>query len=177
MAGSGKSFARDVVTPVTMVLFLVSTITGVMLLLHWQSGLVRFSHEWLSLVFSAIAVWHLARNWKAFLGYLKRNLALGALVVSLVLSVGITAMTGHTGAPVSPKAVFHQVSQASVEAAAPAFGLSSQQAMDILAAAGIAAEPTDTLAALGQRSGLGSPGLMTLLAKQNGLDTTADAGH
>jgi hypothetical protein len=53
---------RDVVTPVTTVLFVVSTASGVMLLLHWQGGLVRTSHEWLSLAFAVFAGWHLVKN-------------------------------------------------------------------------------------------------------------------
>src|SRR4051812_47741740 len=73
MSVNARISTRDVVTPVTIVAFVVSTVTGVMLLLHWNVGLVRFSHEWLSVVFSAVAVWHLARNWKSFTAYLRAS--------------------------------------------------------------------------------------------------------
>jgi len=86
MSPNPRALTRDIVTPVTVVAFVVSTVTGVMLLAHWNAGLVRFSHEWLSVVFSAVAAWHLFRNWKAFKQYLKRNAALAAFGVSLVAS-------------------------------------------------------------------------------------------
>lgn len=89
MSAALRTVSRTIVTPVTIVLFVVSTVTGVMLLLRWQAGLVRFSHEWLNLAFSAIALWHLVRNWAAFVQYFRRNLALGAFAVSLIASVAI----------------------------------------------------------------------------------------
>lgn len=174
MASTTKTMTRDIATPVTIVLFVVSTVTGVMLLAHWQSGLVRFSHEWLSLVFAVIAVWHLVKNWRPFLSYLKRRLPLVAFVVSLAASVVITGMTGSTAA-VSPGAVFHAVSATSLEAAAPAFGLDLAEAQARLRAAGIdTAAPDETLEAIGARSGLGGPGVMTVLARAPVTDPTRE---
>ncbi|MQX38408.1 DUF4405 domain-containing protein [Roseospira navarrensis] len=161
---ASKTMTRDIVTPVTIVLFVVSTVTGVMLLLHWQGGLVRFSHEWLSLVFSAVAVWHLVKNWRPFMAYLKRRLALVALGVSLAASVVITGLTGST-ASVSPGAVFHAMAEAPLSTAAPALGLEAPAALALLRDAGIEATGGETLAVIGARSGLGAPGVMTLLAQ------------
>ena len=154
---------RNVVTPVTIVTFVVSTVTGVMLLLHWNAGLVRFSHEWLSIVFSAIALWHLARNWRAFTGYLKRNAALAAFAVALVVSVVFTAMTGTTS-NVSPGAVFRALSSAPLEAAAPALGRTPDEAIAALKAANIEASGHETLNEIGARTGIGGAGVATLLA-------------
>jgi hypothetical protein len=56
MSTTSRIVSRSVVTPATLVLFVVSTVTGIMLLVHWKAGLVRFSHEWLSVGFSAIAI-------------------------------------------------------------------------------------------------------------------------
>lgn len=53
-AGRDWSFAQDVVTPATAVLVVVSTVTGIMLLLPWQSGLA--AHEWLSVLFVAVVL-------------------------------------------------------------------------------------------------------------------------
>jgi len=166
MAAPTKTMTRDIVTPVTIVLFIVSTVTGVMLLLHWQGGLVKFSHEWLSVVFSIIAVWHLVKNWRPFMAYLKRSLPLVAFVASIVLSVVFTGMTGSTS-NVSPRAVFGAISQAPLAAAAPAFGLDLEAAQALLSDAGVEATGTETLNAIGERSGLGGPGVMTLLANHS----------
>ncbi len=158
-----RALTRHVVTPVTIVTFIVSTVTGIMLLGHWNAGLVRFSHEWLSVVFSAIGLWHLAKNWGAFKGYLKRNAALAAFAVSLVLSVGITAMTGTSG-QASPGAVFGALSRAPLELVAPAFGLTPDQAIARLKMANIQAVGPETLAVIGARAGIGGPGVASILA-------------
>lgn len=163
------SLARDIVTPLTIVTFVVSTVTGVMLLAHWNAGLVRFSHEWLSVAFSAIALWHLARNWKSFTAYLRRGAAVRAFVAGTVLSVVITAMTGSGGgAPVNPGAVFRALSSSSLESAAPAFGMTADRAIAVLGEASITATGTETLAVIGERLGMGAAGVVTFLATHRG---------
>jgi hypothetical protein len=166
MDKSRHTIRRDVVTPATTVLFVVSTVTGVMLLLHWQGGLVRASHEWLSIAFGAFAAWHLAKNWRAFLPYLRRNAAILTLVVSLVASVVFTALTGSTeAAGGGPRQVLEALSGATLEAAAPAFGLDEAAALAILQEAGFdRAAPADTLAAIGAGDGRSAMAVMGVLA-------------
>jgi hypothetical protein len=149
-----STIRRDVVTPATTVLFVVSTVTGIMLLLHWQGGLVRASHEWLSLAFGAFAAWHLVKNWRAFLPYLRRNAAILTLAVSLVASAVFTALTGSTeAAGGGPRQVLQALSAATLERAAPAFGLEPAAAAQALQNAGFAAaSPTETLEAIGARN-------------------------
>ena len=166
--GFAKIMSRFVVTPVTIVLFVVSTVTGVMLLLRWNAGLVRFSHEWLSLVFSAIALWHLVKNWTAFTGYFKRNMALAAFALSLVVSVVVTAMTPTPAAPGGPGAILRAISSAPLEAAAPALGVAPDAAIGILKAANIDAQGSETLAAIGTRAGIGANGVAALLVANRG---------
>lgn len=165
MSVGSKPVTRDIVTPVTIVLFVVSTVTGIMLLVHWQSGLVKWSHEWLSLVFAAIALWHLIKNWRAFTAYLKRRIPLVAFGASLILSVVITGMTGSTG-QVSPRAVFGALSQATVADAAAAFGLSSEEALAILDAAGAHGKADETLTEIAVRADKHGAEVVTLLAAQ-----------
>jgi len=162
MSAQRPSIAREAITPITLVLFAVSTVTGIMLLLHWQGGLVKSSHEWLSLVFSAIALWHLARNWKPFLAYLRRRLPQAALVGALAVSIGFTALTGQSGG-VSPGAVFHRLADAPVSSVAPALGLETQAALIRLEAAGAKAGPDESLATVAGRAGLTTPALLGLM--------------
>lgn len=160
-----KTMTRDVVTPVTIVTFVVSTVTGIMLLLHWNAGLVRFSHEWLSVAFSAIALWHLVKNWRAFLGYLKRHAAQAAFATTLIVSVVFTGMTGTTGGGgANPGAVFGALSGARLETAAPALGLTPDKAVEALKAAGIDAAPGETLTVIGDRSGKNGAAIASMLA-------------
>ena len=166
MTAPRRLLERDIVTRVTTVLFVVSTVTGVMLLLHWQGGLVRASHEWLSLAFAAFAGWHLVKNRHAFAPYLRRHVALTALALSLAFSVAFTAMTATTtGSGGSPREVIQALSGATVEAAAPIFGLSPAAAIERLAGSGfVAATPTDTLAAIGKAAGKPAMEVVAVLA-------------
>lgn len=165
MTTEKNSLARDIITPVTIVLFIISTITGIMLFFHFQGGLVKTSHEWLSLVFSAIAIWHLVRNWRSFTLYFKRSPALVAFGVSLVLSLAFTAMTGRTSGG-SPRMVFMALSNATLEHTAPAFGLSVDEAMTKLKAAGYTAKPNETLNIISKRVGKRGGDIVFLLAKK-----------
>lgn len=150
--GRSWSMGRDVVTPGTAVLFLVSTVTGIMLLLHWQSGLVHASHEWLSVAFSAIAIWHLVKNWRAFSLYLKRNVPLVAIVATIVASLAFTAATAR-GPGGNPRAIVGAIAVQPLAVVAPALGLDQARAVALLREVGVDVAGHETLAAISGRSG------------------------
>lgn len=156
---------RDVVTPGTAVLFVVSTVTGIMLLLHWQGGLVHAAHEWLSVVFSAIAVWHLVKNWRAFTLYLRRNVPLATIVATIALSLAFTAATarGPSGGG-NPRAIIGALTAQPLSAVAPAMGVDEARAIAALRAAGIDAAASEPLTVIAGRNGRDPFELAGLLA-------------
>jgi len=156
MSATSSIVKRDIVTPVTTILFVVSTVTGIMLLLHWQGSLVHVSHEWLSLAFSAVAGWHLVKNWRAFARYLERRVALSAIAAALAISVVFTGLTGSpsTAGGGGPRAVIGALAEASLATAAPALGLEPAAAIDQLTRTGFTPPLLeDTLAAIAARNG------------------------
>lgn len=161
--GRGWSLTRDVVTPGTAVLFAVSTVSGIMLLLHWQSGLVHEAHEWLSVVFSAIAAWHLAKNWQAFSSYLRRNVPLVAIAATLLASLAFTAVTAR-GSGGDPGAIVGALAAQPLAAVAPAMGLDPARAEALLQAAGVDAKGGGSMAAIARRNGRNPFELVGLLA-------------
>ena len=158
------SIARDVVTPVTAILFIVSTVTGVMLLLHWKGAWVHASHEWLSLVFSAIAIWHLVRNWRTFTRYFKSSPALSAAVIALAVSLVFTYMTARDAGGGGPRKVFMTLSRATVTQVAPAFGLTPDAALARLKQAGYSGSAEESLNAIGQRANKRGADVIMLLS-------------
>jgi cytochrome b561 len=90
-----SKLTREIATPATIVFFVVSTITGIVLMLHWKAGWVREAHEWLSLLFSAIVIWHLIRNWAGFKHYIKRRPAQFTFIICILISLVFTGLTGH----------------------------------------------------------------------------------
>jgi hypothetical protein len=80
---------RDWITPITTGAFLLTAVTGVLLFFHAATGLNKAVHEWLSWVFLAGAVLHLALNFAAFKKYLtqrKGQVLLGSFILLLALS-------------------------------------------------------------------------------------------
>jgi len=80
---------RDWITPLTTGAFLLTAVTGVLLFFHAATGLNKAVHEWLSWVFLAGAVVHLALNFAPFKKYLvqrKGQVLMGSFVLLLALS-------------------------------------------------------------------------------------------
>ncbi len=158
-----KSLPRQMVTPVTTIVFAVSSVTGLMLFLHWNGTMVKTAHEWLGLVFAGAGLWHLGRNWKAFAGYLRRPASQWALGASLAVTLAVIALTGTTSSSGGPGAVFRALSAAPLAQAAPALGLSPDQALMRLAAARIEAAPEDKLSDIAGRAGVSPMEVAALL--------------
>ena len=80
-------------TPFTTGLFIVSTVSGVALFFHWQSGAFHAMHEWLSMLLLVPFVFHVWKNWRSLLGYLKNKSLVVALVLSLIVAVPFVVPT------------------------------------------------------------------------------------
>jgi hypothetical protein len=85
-------------TPLTTGLFLVSAISGVALFFRWAPALWHSMHEWLSMVLLAPFVFHIVKNWKSLIGYLRRKQLLWPLVLCIVVSIPFAWQNmGRTG--------------------------------------------------------------------------------
>ncbi|MEO1091266.1 MAG: DUF4405 domain-containing protein [Pseudomonadota bacterium] len=164
MSTTVRAVTGKIVTPVTLALFLASAITGIMLLVHWQSGLVQFAHEWLGVGFAAIAIWHIVKHRRALTHYLRKDLPVAAFALALGAAAVLTALTG-TAAPGGPGNVLRAVAEAPLEAAAPAFGLTVETAVARLEAEGIDVASSETLAQIARRTGLPPMQVLNTLAR------------
>lgn len=93
-----QKLIRKLGTPIPMALFFVTAVSGLMMFFHVGDRFVKGLHEWLSVAFVVGSVLHVARNWKAFVGYFRTRgfwfaasitaLAGIALVAPAVLGAG-----------------------------------------------------------------------------------------
>lgn len=74
--------------------FLISGVTGVLLLFHIKSGGIKFLHEWISVAFLVLCVLHLIINWKIFAAFMKRGPVIASLVGVCLLS-GLLLLGGQ----------------------------------------------------------------------------------
>ncbi|MBK1624008.1 DUF4405 domain-containing protein [Afifella marina] len=165
MDSRGSDPTDTIVKPAMIALLVVSGVTGIMMLTHRYSDLVRFAHEWLSVLFIVAALWLLVRNWRIFARSFKRGSGRGAFGIALVASVALTGMTGNAQ-HVSPTTVLQALSSAPLEKAAPAFGLEPETALAVLHQAGIKASLGDTLSTIGARNGTNGAEIASRLAEQ-----------
>lgn len=78
---------RSIATPLTIGSFIVSTVTGIILFFHINIGLAKPAHEWLSWFMVVGVALHLAINWRGFLNYFKKPLAIGVIALFSILTV------------------------------------------------------------------------------------------
>ena len=103
-----KTFINRFATPLTTGLFAVSTVSGVALFFHWQSGLFHSMHEWLSMLLLAPFVLHVWKNWNGILGYIRRKTLWVPLVACLVVALPFAVM-GLSGGPGGGNPAFRAV--------------------------------------------------------------------
>lgn len=71
--------------PLTIGSFGVVAVTGILMFFHLNTGLMKLLHEWMSLLFVLGAIAHIAVNWRAFLGYFRKPVAIIIIAVPLAL--------------------------------------------------------------------------------------------
>lgn len=142
------SSIRKWATPLTMGAFLLSAVTGVLMFFHWDSGLNKVAHEWLSWAMVAGVTAHVLVNFRPFKAYLKKPLALGIVgVFAAILALSfIPAPQGAGGSPVA--AVMQSLNNAPIETVFELGGSDTAAGFAKLEAAGYSAAPGQTLGAI-----------------------------
>ncbi len=83
--------------PLTIGAFAVTAVTGILMFFHVQIGLVKVAHEWLSWLFVIGALAHLAVNWRAFLAYFRKPVAVSIIAVMCLLGAASFLPLGGAG--------------------------------------------------------------------------------
>jgi len=164
-------FLRKYATPLSLVTGLAVSVTG-LLMLFGIRGEMGDIHEWIGVAFVAAILMHIVRNWRG-LGAMFRSrtpamiaviggLALTALIV---LHLPMFAESGQGGGHQGgPWVVMNRVADAPIATSAPALGLTADQAVAKLRAAGVEVDgPRDSLAHLVRDHGQELPRLYGIL--------------
>ncbi len=70
-AKPSSSLVQKIATPLTIVTFAISGITGLALFFEFRSRSITVIHEWLSVLFVVAAGLHIVRHWRSMLRLLK----------------------------------------------------------------------------------------------------------
>nr|WP_321467317.1 DUF4405 domain-containing protein [uncultured Desulfobulbus sp.] len=77
--------SRNWVTPLVTGAFLLSALTGILLFFGVHTGLVKWSHEWLSWLFVIAAVFHVALNYRPLTQTVTQPVGKAIMIIFVVL--------------------------------------------------------------------------------------------
>jgi hypothetical protein len=163
-------FLKKYATPLSIVTSIAVSVTGLMLLFGIR-GEVGEIHEWIGVAFVAAMVMHIVRNWpgiKKIMSSLPGMAIVGGLgVVFIALTVmAMPSGSGEGGHGGGPWMVVNRVADVPLSTSAPALGMSADQAVTKLKAAGVPVDgPSDSLAHLAREHGQELPRLYSVLLR------------
>ncbi|MDK9706558.1 MAG: DUF4405 domain-containing protein [Desulforhopalus sp.] len=109
-------------TTPTIGLFLIISVTGILLLFHVGGGNVKMLHEWLGIIFVVCGILHAVANWrlmKRYLGGMKAAVIAFMLVSAVTYSL-VATPSDTGGSPI--KSVITQVKKAPLSTLAGLYG-------------------------------------------------------
>lgn len=131
---------RDWATPLTIGIFALMAVTGVLMFFHIDNGLQKTVHEWAGWAMVAFVALHAASNWLGFKRYFRlgqRGVALIGLFVTATLATFFLQWPAGGEGASPPAMAINAITRAPIAQVAPLFGKSAEQARADLAAAGL----------------------------------------
>jgi hypothetical protein len=131
--------SRAWATPLTIGVFALMSVTGILMFFHLNRGLNKVAHEWAGWAMVAGVVFHATANWPAFkqhifgsrLGQVLIGLGVGALALSFV------SLPGRGNRPAPPVMAMNAVTRAPLASLAPLAGRPVDALLADLAKAGV----------------------------------------
>ena len=140
-----KSQLRDWVTPLTTGSFVLSAVTGLLLLCKVQLGLVKFVHEWLSVLFVIGAGLHVVVNWRPMMRSFSRPRARAILAIFALLICATFLLPGQQRGTIPPAKSIAMFQHSSLAAVAQAADRTPEEAVQLLENQGIHAESSQSI--------------------------------
>jgi len=164
------TFLRRYATPLSLVTGFAVSITGIMMLFGLRGGLGEI-HEWIGVAFVAALLMHIVRNWRAVLGMMKpwpSKAIVGVVGIALAVLVLTNLPSGHGGGHQGgPWLVANRVGAVPITIAAPALGMTGDEAIAKLKAKGITVKDGKTsLADIARDEETPLPQLFALLLRE-----------
>jgi hypothetical protein len=131
--------AREWATPITIGVFAIMSVTGILMFFHLNTGLNKTVHQWAGLVMVAGVALHIAVNWRAFQNYFLSGV-LGRGLIGLgivVLAASFLPLGGARGGGSPGALAVNAIAAAPISSVAPLTGKSVAQVLEDLSKAGI----------------------------------------
>lgn len=109
---------RQFATAFTIGAFLISSVTGILMFFHWDTGFNKLAHEWLSWILVAGVGLHIYVNWTSFSKYFKNTRTVSLisfLTLVLILSFLNFDKNNSKGSKEGVALVMETLSDATIE--------------------------------------------------------------
>ncbi len=147
---------RNILSALLTVMFVVVSITGVMMFFKIRMFSSETLHIWLGFAFVAISCLHLLKNWSAFLSYFKKRSTLLSILFGffVILSFVVPPLVNPAEKGVNPKgAVFGAMMSASLSKLAVFVNLDEEMMVKVLADKQIVASSKQSVSEIAKASG------------------------
>jgi hypothetical protein len=134
---------RDWATPITAGAFLLSAVTGVLMFFHWDMGLNKRAHEWLSWALLLGVALHLSTNLVGVKRHLKGRLGQSLIGVFLLVLALSFFKWGAQEKPPSWSHAVGAMSRLPLKEMTPLVGMEPQEMVTRLLRAGIDVQSSD----------------------------------
>jgi hypothetical protein len=163
---------RSWATPITIGSFVISALSGVILFFHWNIGMMKPAHEYLSWFLIVGVAMHIVINWRSMLGYFKKPIPLAIIGTFFVLTAlsfftfgGNSPAGGGKNMKVAMKS-FELLQSAPVTTIAQLSNVAPSTLTERLKAKGIVVESADqTLNNIAQSNDLNGLEVLSILIK------------
>lgn len=144
---------RAWVTPLTIVSFVLTAVTGLMLLFKMQLGLIKPVHEWLSVFFVISAILHVALNWRPMVCCFSQPRGRAILAIFVLLICATFLIPEQDGGTIPPQKTIDLLQRSSLAAVAQAANRTPVEAVQLLERQGIHAESTQSIGEIANAGG------------------------
>lgn len=166
---SSPSLLRRYATAMTVVLFVIAAVTGVLMFFHLGGHTLTGLHEWLGLLFVAASLLHVTRNWGGFVKVAKtrRTWVLSGLAAIVAAGFLAAPQSQEGGNPVT--ALIQATEKAPISAVAPVLGMPVEELVTRLKIAGVTvAGPEQSLSQIAGAQGTDVRRLFAVVLKTAG---------
>jgi hypothetical protein len=145
---------RKWATPLTIGAFILTGVTGIMMLLKIHSGMVKVVHEWLSLLLVIGTIFHVVANWRIFVNYFSNFKATVIIGIFILVTLVTMIPLGNDQKGIPGFKVSEMLIRFPVSSLAEAAGHSTDEVSAIMNAEGITIERNDqSIGEIAQKNG------------------------
>lgn len=146
-----KSALKDIATSSTTIVFVIISVTGIMLYFHFFNGYIKSLHEILGLLFVAATAFHVFVNWKSMKNYFSKKIFLSFLILFTLISASfITKSLDQTNNP--KKYVLQHVIKAPLQNSFKLLNLDEKTALALLQSKGFSVSKQQSLQAIAKEN-------------------------